>query len=172
VVVRLVVFDCDRTLWDHYDVSILQPPFRRVDDESVIDARGEAVRLFRGVREVLDTLRDRGLLLSIASWNRLEHVFPIFELLGLTAYFVHPKVEFHPHKDRMIGALLDELASDGHVLRPEEVLFVDDRLVNLQRVRQALGPIRTLQAGVDITAFPELLAHLDCPDRPPSPCRP
>ena len=159
--VRLVIFDCDRTLWDHDDVSTLRPPFRRVEADAVVDSRGERVHLFRGVRDVLETLRQRGLLISIASWNRPEHVFPVFELLDLAAYFTHPKVEFHPQKEKMIGTLLAELAAEGHVLRPDEVLFVDDRRVNLERVRRALGPVRTLQAGVEITDPRAILAYLD-----------
>ncbi|MDQ7842867.1 MAG: magnesium-dependent phosphatase-1 [Armatimonadota bacterium] len=159
--VRLVIFDCDRTLWDHADVSSLRLPYRRLDGDTVVDSRGERVRLFPGVREVLETLRRRGILVSIASWNRPEHVFPIFELLGLTPYFIRPKVEFHPRKDAMIQALLTELAADGHPLRPEEVLFVDDRPANLRRVRDALGPVRTVQAGVEITDVRAVLGYLE-----------
>lgn len=76
-------------------------------------------------------------------------------------YFANPKVEFHPRKERMIASLLRELAADGTVLRPEEILFVDDRLVMLETVRRALGPIHTLQAGVDIADLRDVLAHLD-----------
>jgi len=159
--IQLVIFDCDRTLWEHHDVAETRPPFRRVDQDTVEDARGDRVRLFPGAREVLEALRGRGIMISIASWNLPEIVFQIFEALGLTDYFTHPKVEFHPRKDRMIASLLRELAADGTVLRPEEVLFVDDRLVMLETVRQALGPIRTLQAGVDISDLREVLTHLD-----------
>lgn len=161
MVVKLVVFDCDGTLWDHPDVSAMQEPFRRLDADTVEDARGDRVRLFSSTRQVLDILRRRGFLLSIASLNRPEPVFAIFELLELTAYFTRPKVEYHWHKDRIVGALLRELAGDGVVLGPQDVLLVDDRLVNLDGVRRALGPIRTLQAGVDITDLRDVLAHLD-----------
>lgn len=158
--IRLVIFDCDRTLWEHHDVAETKPPYRRVDEDTVEDARGDRVRLFPGAREVLDALLQRGLLISIASWNLPQIVSRIFDALGLTAYFTRPKVEFHPHKDRMIASLLRELAEDGIVLRPEEVLFVDDRLVMLETVRAAVGPIRTLQAGVDIADLKEVLGHL------------
>lgn len=46
--IRLVIFDCDRTLWEHHDVAETTPPFRRVDQDSLEDARGERVRLFPG----------------------------------------------------------------------------------------------------------------------------
>jgi magnesium-dependent phosphatase-1 len=159
--IGLVIFDCDNTLWDHDDVSTLQLPFRKVDDDTVADARGEEVHLAPGARKALEALRRRGILLSIASWNHPEPVFAIFELLGLTDYFVHPKVEFHPNKDRMVAALLEELAAEGVVLSPDEVLFIDDRPEQLRRVREGVGPVRILRAGVEITDLREVLTKLD-----------
>ena len=61
--IQLVIFDCDRTLWHHEDVSSLQMPFRKVNEETAVDARGIQVRLFSGVRDVLEALRARGGLL-------------------------------------------------------------------------------------------------------------
>lgn len=155
--VRLAIFDCDRTLWDHHNATELHLPFRRVDEDTVEDAGGIQVRLFPGVRHVLQVLRGQGVVCSIASWNQPEPVAAILALLGLSVYFTHPKVEFHPYKERMIGALLDELAAEGLVLSPEDVLFVDDRVVHLNRVRRTIGPVQTLQSGVDFTDFRDVL---------------
>ena len=155
--IRLVIFDCDRTLWSHEDVSSLRLPFHRIDDETVADAQGIPVRLFPEVRAVLERLRHGGVICSIASWNRPEPVFSVFDLLDLRRFFTHPKVEFHPNKDRMVRALLDELRDEGHEFRPEEILFVDDRARNLDAVRSAIGPIQTLQPGVDFADFREVL---------------
>ncbi len=164
MMIRLVVLDCDRTLWEHEDVFTLQAPFTHVDGQTVQDVRGEQVRLTPGARELLDALQHRGVLISICSWNRADLVFAVLDLLGLTRYFVHPKVEFHPHKDRMILALLAELAEEGTALRPEEVLFVDDNPMMLEKVRQGVGPVRTLRAGVDVRDLREVLKHLDQAD--------
>jgi magnesium-dependent phosphatase-1 len=163
---RLVILDCDRTLWDHHNVSELTPPFSRVDDQTVQDARGVRVRLRPGARELLAGLRTRGVLISIASMNHPEPVLAIFDLLELTEFFTRPKVEPHPHKDRTIGATLRELAADGAVLQPDEVVFVDDKPMHLTQVREALGSIRTLQAGVEITDLREVLAHISGPNSP------
>lgn len=159
--VRLVIFDCDRTLWDHPDVSDLHLPFRKVDEDTVADGRGERVRLFPGTRTALEALRARDILISVASWNQPEPVFAIFELLNLGPYFTQPKVEFHPHKDRMVKTLLQDLAADGITLHPEEILFVDDNPGHLDTVRAAIRPIRTLQMGVDIDDPLDVLTHLD-----------
>ncbi len=161
VPVRLVVFDCDNTLWDHHDVSTLLLPFRRLDDRTVADRRGEQVHLTPGAREALEGLRQRGILVSVASWNHPEPAFSIFNLLGLRDYFTHPKVEFHPNKDSMMRSLLDDLAAEGIAIQPREILFVDDRPEQLERVRKGVGPVRTLLAGVDVT---DLRKVLDCVD--------
>ena len=159
--IRLVILDCDRTLWEHEDVLMLQAPFTRVDGQTVQDARGEQVRLAAGARELLDALRQRGILISLCSWNRADLVFAILDLLGLTPYFVHPKVEFHPHKDRMIAALLAELAQEGTVLQPEEVLFVDDNPMMLEKVRQGVGAVHTLRAQLDVLDLDVVLKVVD-----------
>src|SRR3989454_10125749 len=159
--IRLVIFDCDLTLWDHRNVSGLRLPFRKVDAEAVADADGVQVRLFPGVREVLAAIHDQGLLMSVASWNQPEHVFAIFDLLGLSGYFTRPKVEPHPYKERTIAALFQELAADGVPVRAEEVLYVDDRRLHLPRVREAVGPIHTLRPGVDINDLRDVLTYLN-----------
>lgn len=159
--IKLVIFDCDLTLWDHRNVSGLRLPFVKVDTETVQDADGIRVRLFPGLRNVLSALREQGMLISVASWNHPEPVFAIFDLLELSGYFTRPKVEPHPYKERTIATLFQELAADGMLLRPEEVLYVDDRRLHLQRVREVLGSIHTLQVGTDIGDLREVLTYLD-----------
>jgi predicted phosphatase len=105
-------------------------------------------------------------LVSVASWNHPEPVFAIFDLLDLTRFLVLPKVEAHPHKDRTIGVMLEELARDGVALRPDEVVFVDDKPMHLTQVRQALGPIQTLQVGVDVTDLRDVLTYISGSDSP------
>lgn len=159
--VRLVIFDCDLTLWDHPNVTALVVPFTRIDADTVTDAVGAQVRLTPGAREVLEELRARNILISIASWNQPVPVFALFELFELATYFTRPKVEPHPYKERMIGALLHELAAEGIHLKPDEVLYVDDRALHLRRVCEAHGPIRTLCPGADICDFREVVRYID-----------
>ena len=80
---------------------------------------------------------------------------------SLGHYFDHKKVEPHPHKQQTISALFAELAASGVRLAPDEVLYVDDRTIHLDAVREAVGPIRFLQYGVDIRSLDEVLRYLD-----------
>ncbi len=159
--VKLVILDCDLTLWNHNNVSELRLPFSRLDADTVQDANGVQVRLLPGGRELLAGLQARGILVSIASWNLREPVFAILDLLGLTAYFTRPKVEPHPYKERTIAGLLEEFAAEGIVFRPDEVLYVDDRALHLRRVRETVGAIRTLRPGRDIKDLREVMLYLD-----------
>ncbi len=159
--VRLVILDCDRTLWDHANVSELVLPLSCVDVDTVQDSTGVRVRLRPGARELLRELQARSILVSIASWNQPDPVMAILDLLGLRVYFTRPKVEPHPYKERTIATLLAEIASEGIVLRPDEVLYVDDRALHLRRVRDALGAIHVLRPGADLSDLREVVAYID-----------
>jgi magnesium-dependent phosphatase-1 len=159
--VRLVILDCDRTLWDHADVSALTRPFRRVGTDAVEDMTGARVTLFPDTRQLLDGLRTRRLLIACASWNQPQPVNDIFTLLEIGSYFDYRKVEPHPDKHRTIGHLLGELAAHGVRLAPAQVLYVDDRRVHLDAIYETIGPIRFLQYGVDVSALTGVLAYLD-----------
>jgi magnesium-dependent phosphatase-1 len=161
VPVRLVILDLDLTLWDHRNVTALSRPFARAGDDSVEDRQGVRVSLFPGVRQLLDGLRERGLIIACASWNDPGPVEEIFGLLRLSHYFDHKKVEPHPNKQHTIGALLAELAAADVVLAPDEVLYVDDRTLHLAAVRAEVGPIRFLQYGVDVATLEAILRYLD-----------
>jgi magnesium-dependent phosphatase-1 len=159
--IRLVILDLDLTLWDHRNVTALVRPFRRIGDDAIEDQSGVRVTLFPGVRTLLDGLRERGLIVACASWNDPRPVEEIFDLLNLGHYFHHKKIEPHPHKQQTIGALFGELAASGITLAPDEVLYVDDRRIHLDAIREAVGPVRFLQYGVDIKGLDEVLAYLD-----------
>jgi len=159
--VRLVILDLDLTLWDHRNVTGLARPFRRAGADTVVDQAGVRVSLYPGVRSLLDGLRKRKVIIAAASWNELEAVQEIFDLLSLDQYFDHKKVEPHPKKERLVAALFRDLAEEGQTLAPSEVLYVDDRRIHLEAIRAAVGPIRFLQFGVDVRWPDEVLAYLD-----------
>src|SRR5260370_16621302 len=155
--VRLVILDLDRPLWDHHNATELRAPSTRSDEQTVADATGVHVTLQPGARALLDTLRERGILISIASWNEPAPASAILETLGLRDYFVHPKVEFHPYKERTVSDLVRELSEEGVRLRPEEILYVDDRALHLRPARRALAPLPVLQPRVAIRPLPPVL---------------
>ena len=153
----MIVFDCDLTLWDHPDVSSLKLPFRLLNEDEVVDSEGEVVRLYKGVREVLRTLKDSGYILSIASWNKPEPVFQLLDLFKLRGLFTYPQVEPHPDKAKMIRRLLERLREDGIEVKPHEVVYVDDRDIHLPKILEEIGPVRFLRMWRDIKDHEDLL---------------
>jgi magnesium-dependent phosphatase-1 len=162
--VKLVILDLDKTVWDHPDPSLLREPLKKVDSDTVVDSEGVEVHLYHGVRETLEALQQRGVVVSVASWNRPEVGFKLLGMFGIERYLRHPKIQPHPAKHLMIRELLEELKGENLPLRPEEILYVDDRTLHLEAIRREIGNVRFLQMGVDIRRLEELIRYIDSPD--------
>ena len=54
MVIKLVVFDADMTLWTHPDISSLVLPFKLVSRDVLTDANGKTCQLFDGMHELLE----------------------------------------------------------------------------------------------------------------------
>ncbi|MFP3189416.1 MAG: magnesium-dependent phosphatase-1, partial [Sulfolobaceae archaeon] len=44
--IKVVVLDADKTLWDHPNISDLKPPLKLVNENSLEDSSGSKVTLF------------------------------------------------------------------------------------------------------------------------------
>lgn len=154
---KLLVLDLDGTLWDHEDASRLVPPLRVAGDK-VVDAYGEELTLFPGVRDFLEWAKGR-FLLSVASWNLEEFVRPILEAFGLWGYFLFPKIEGHPDKASMIERTLLELKSAGYAV--DGVIYVDDRTLHVDEVVNAIPDLKFIQMWADVKSFEDLKRMLE-----------
>ena len=155
------MFDCDLTLWNNEDASALQRPLSLVSSDTVRDQAGTRVSLFPHVRATLAALQQRGVLLSVCSWNYTEPVMEMLGLFGLRSYFRHPKAEPHADKADMIARTLAEFAIEGVRLSPAQVVFTDDRTVHNTEIQARLPGLHVLQMWVDIPDHEGLLAWLD-----------
>lgn len=163
--IRLVVFDADKTLWSHPNVSNLTLPFKLVDADTVSDASGETFHLFHGIREVLTTLQKRNIIITVASWNKPEPVQQALKLFNIDKFFRVVKAEFHPNKNLMIESTLSKLADGGVRLKPEEILYVDDRDLHIDKVREKVGAIHFIQMWVDAKNPEEILRYVEEMDK-------
>ncbi len=81
--VKCVIWDLDNTLW-----------------EGVLGEQDPAhVSLRPGVRETLEALDARGVLLSVASKNDHADAWAVLERLGLAHLFLHPRIHWRPKSD-------------------------------------------------------------------------
>jgi len=158
--IKLVIFDGDKTLWDHPDISLTNPPFQRIDKDTLVDTIGSEIRLYKRVREMLQRLKEQDIIISLASWNMPESCLEALEKLDLLRYFRHPKVQPHPEKHRMIKELIDDLREEGVKIEPSEILYVDDKSRHLGDVRKQVGEILFLQMWVDVKDHTEILEYV------------
>ncbi|XP_029092487.1 magnesium-dependent phosphatase 1 isoform X1 [Monodon monoceros] len=90
---KLVVFDLDYTLWPFWVDTHVYPPFHKSSDGTVRDRRGQAVRLYPEVPEVLERLQGLGVPVAAASrTGEVEGANQLLELFDLVRYFVHREI--------------------------------------------------------------------------------
>jgi magnesium-dependent phosphatase-1 len=158
--IQLVVFDADKTLWTHPNVSSLVPPFKLINSDTLTDANGETFQLFDGVRELLRGLEDRKVISTVASWNRPEPVKEALRLFAVDRFFKIVKAEFHPDKYLMIESIISELVRTGIELNAHEILYVDDRTLHLEQIMKRIGPIHFIQMWVDVKTHSEIMEYV------------
>ncbi len=160
MVIKLVVFDADKTLWSHPNVSNLALPFKLVDGDTVSDADGVTFCLYEGMRELLSALQRMGVTMTIASWNKPEPVKQALTLLSINRFFRIVKAEFHENKHLMIASTLSELSQEGIPLKPEEILYVDDRTLHIENVRNKVGAVHFIQMWIDAKSPHNILEYV------------
>ncbi|XP_037359036.1 magnesium-dependent phosphatase 1 isoform X1 [Talpa occidentalis] len=90
---KLAVFDLDYTLWPFWVDTHVEPPFHKSSDEIVRDRRGQTIRLYPEVPEILERLRDLGVLVAAASrTGEIEGATQLLELFDLGRHFVHQEI--------------------------------------------------------------------------------
>jgi len=159
--VKLVALDLDGTLWDCEDISLLTPPFRRVEEGVMVDSEGREVRVREGAEDFLKWCVGKGLILVTLSWNDPGKALEALRALGLLKYFRYHAIEYHPRKHEMLLKLLRRLRSEGINVRPEEVVYVDDRDIHVDDMVKHVGPVEFLHFGIDVKDFHELRKVLE-----------
>ncbi|MET1127874.1 MAG: magnesium-dependent phosphatase-1 [Thermoproteota archaeon] len=152
----LLFVDLDGTLWDHSDVSALRPPFRRVSESSIADANGVVVSIHPDIVKLVDWARRHGAVVSTLSWNDPEKALEALRAFGLEGAFDYHVIEPHPYKGDAALKLLDRLREErGCIPPPCGIVYVDDRSIHLENVRERLGDVVFLQAWRDFRSFEE-----------------
>ena len=115
--VKCVVFDLDNTLW-HGTL-----------------AEGDDVKLRPGVRQLLEYLDQRGILISIASKNNFQPAWDKVVDQKVSDYFVYPQIDWRP-KSHMIREIAKRLN-----IGLDTFAFIDDNPFEIGEVSAALPEI-------------------------------
>lgn len=118
---KLVIWDMDDTFW------------QGTISEGSVKCPTEHQKL-------LKKLVDNGIMNSICSNNDFEVVQKQLESLGLWEYFVFPQISWQRK-----GPAIEKIITDAQ-LRPDNTLFVDDRMLNLEEARFRLPELMVLDA--------------------------
>jgi magnesium-dependent phosphatase-1 len=149
------------TLWNHPDISSLTLPFKKVNKNSLTDAKGESLTLFDGVRDLLKGLKERDLTTSLVTWNKPGHVNEAIRLLDIDKFFKFIEVEFTPNKHLLIARILSRLSEKGVQLKPHEILYVDDSTRHLNEICNKVGRVTFLHMWNEVKEPREILTYID-----------
>lgn len=159
--IRLVILDADMTLWNHPDISSLTLPFKKIDKNSLIDAKGETLKLFDGIRDFLKGLKERDLITSLVTWNKPAHVDEAIHLLEINKFFKFIEIEDTPNKHLLVTRILARLSERGVQLEPHEILYVDDKTRHLKDIYNKVGRVIFLQMWKNVKDPYEILTYID-----------
>jgi FkbH-like protein len=108
--VKMIIWDLDDTLWNG---TLAEGHIEFIDERA----------------ELIKCLATRGIISSIASKNDYQAARDVLEQAGIWDYFVFPSISYQP-KGKRVSQIIQKAS-----LRPENVVFVDDNIINLQEVR-------------------------------------
>ena len=129
--VKLVIWDLDDTFWDG---TLAEGEIKFVEERAVL----------------VKTLAARGIISSIASKNDYGTARAVLEREGLWDYFVFPSISFDP-KGKRVSEIIRNAA-----LRPENTVFIDDNVGNLEEARFFNNAIMLAQPK---QLIPVMLSH-------------
>lgn len=109
-IIKLVIWDLDDTFWRG---TLSEGPITPI----------------QGNIDLVKQLTDRGIVNSICSKNDYSSASLMLEELGLEDYFVFKSIDWTP-KGQRIASLIKDMG-----LRPVNVLFIDDNIVNLNEAK-------------------------------------
>ncbi|EWG08021.1 MAG: magnesium-dependent phosphatase-1 [Candidatus Aramenus sulfurataquae] len=159
--VKVVIYDADKTLWDHYNISEFREPIKVINRDEIEDAEGRKLRVFPDVRSTLEELKSRNLIIAMATWNFPEKAERILEILDLRRYFDVVVARDFPYKFVMINEILSELRKRGIYAKPEDVIFVDDRRAHFGNVWLYVGRVKCVEMWRDISSHSEILKLIE-----------
>lgn len=130
--IKLIVWDLDDTFW-----------------KGTL-SEGGATSIADNIQLVKDAT-DAGIINSICSKNELEPTIAHLKELGIWDYFVFASINWD-NKGARLAHMIDSMA-----LRPQNVLFLDDNVHNLQEAKHHLPSLQIAEPNV----IPELIAQVD-----------
>lgn len=160
--VWLLLLDLDGTLWNHLDISTLNPPFKRVRKGVIVDSKGVRVELYNDMVKLLEWAKSRNAITSTLSWNIREIAIEALRTFGILRLFDYLVIEPHPRKDLMLKKLLDKIEVEKEVeIPPCKIVYIDDRTIHVRDIYENIGKIHFLKAWDSFKNFKECALRVE-----------
>ncbi|OXU24532.1 hypothetical protein TSAR_001689 [Trichomalopsis sarcophagae] len=90
---KVVVFDLDYTLWPFWVDTHVTPPFRKGQNNKIVDAHGQAVQYYPHSPEILKQLSEEGYEIGIASrTSEIRGANQLLDLFGWNKYIKYKEI--------------------------------------------------------------------------------
>jgi FkbH-like protein len=120
--IKCVVWDLDHTIWDGVLIE------------------SDDVQLKPGMKEIIKTLDERGILHSIASKNDYDLAISKLKEFGLDEYFLYPEIHWNAKSHSL------ELIQKNINIGMDTILFIDDQEFELEEVKNVHPSINCLNS--------------------------
>lgn len=154
----LLLLDLDGTLWDHKDISSLELPFIKLNEDTISDLHGTLVRLNYDIVKLLKWARGKGAITSTLSWNIPEKAIAALKAFDVIKYFDYLAIENTDRKDLILRKLLKKIKRErGITFKHNRIIYIDDLDIYVRDIYENIGKIHFLQVNVDFSTFNEAI---------------
>ena len=160
ILIQILFIDLDRTIWDHYDASILHRPIKLHSRDCIIDHYGEKLCLYGKVREFLDSCKRNNFVLSTLSWNKYSITKEIMDLLGITRYFDYLFNKFYPLKNETLIQAIEIIKENYALIRCPKIIYIDDQRKYYDLIKNILKEMYFIHMWIDVSSYDELIEYV------------
>lgn len=127
---KLIILDCDNTLWG----GVLDEDGKK----KLLYANTGKGLIYYNFQKILKSLKEKGFILSVSSKNEEKKVWEAMKYKKMFLQkkdFIFSKINWS-EKEHNIKSILASMS-----LRPEDTLFIDDNLIEIEKVKNAIPGI-------------------------------
>ena len=124
---KMVIFDCDFTIWPYWADYHLEPPWKKTKDGNIVDKCGEDIKLYDDIPKIIQFLNHHNIPMAIASKSPETKSYKhLMELFDIKKYFVQFEI-YYNSKDHHMRAI-----SNGQNVDFNDMVFFDDEPDNIK----------------------------------------
>jgi len=137
----ILAMDLDGTIWDHLNISGVNPPYKRLDSKRIGNEDNVTITLFPEAIDFIKWARENGAITTTLSWNRKDYAQEALEIFGICDLFDYNSTDHTPDKDQRLLRLINLINERGIEIPPERVVYIDDRDLHMEEINKNIGNI-------------------------------